>query len=132
MNQAVLFVSPHPETAATLASMLKPADLRLDYVPDLAAARACLGDHEYGVILTEAELPDGNWADALDLAYHAVSYPSVVVTHRLADDRFWAEVLNRGAYDLLAQPFDGGEVQRILRNACSQASGRSRLLTTIS
>jgi DNA-binding NtrC family response regulator len=124
MNYGVLFISPRQEDAAMLASMLAPVSLRLDHVPNLETARARLGQGSYGAVLTEAELPDGNWTDTLDLAYGAHSYPAVIVTHRLADDRFWAEVLNLGAYDLLAQPFDRGEVQRILHNACSQAPAK--------
>jgi DNA-binding response OmpR family regulator len=37
-----------------------------------------------------------------------------MVTSRLADERLWAEALNLGAYDVLAKPFDGREVIRIL------------------
>ena len=40
----------------------------------------------------------------------------------IPDARFWAEALNLGAYDLLAQPFYAPEVRRILYNACSRPS----------
>jgi len=43
--------------------------------------------------------------------------PFVVVTSRLADERLWAEALNRGAYDVLAKPFDGTEVIRTISSA---------------
>ena len=65
--------------------------------------------------------PDGMWTDVIDLTYDLGVFPAVIVTRRTADDLFWAEVLNLGAYDLLAQPFDQREVLRILTNACSQA-----------
>ena len=38
---------------------------------------------------------------------------------------FWAEALNLGAYDLLAQPFYEPEVRRILYNACSRPPARA-------
>jgi hypothetical protein len=38
----------------------------------------------------------------------------VVVTSRLADKRLWAEALNLGCYDVLPQPFDSGELFRVL------------------
>ena len=44
----------------------------------------------------------------------------VIVTDPNADVRFWAEALNLGAYDMLAQPFCETEVRRILSNACSR------------
>ena len=49
--------------------------------------------------------------------------PSVIVTSRLADDRLWAEVLNLGAYDVLAKPFDRTEAIRAV-GAAWRAWGR--------
>ena len=46
----------------------------------------------------------------------------VIVTDPQADARFWAEALNLGAYDLLAQPFYAPEVRRILYNACARSA----------
>jgi FixJ family two-component response regulator len=39
------------------------------------------------------------------------------VTSRLADEHLWVEALNRGAYDLLAKPFDVAELKRVLNSA---------------
>ena len=72
-----------------------------------------------GVVLTEAALPDGTWIDVLQLARGAVD-AAVIVTDRLADAHFWAEALNLGAYDVLAQPFYVSEVRRVLSNACTR------------
>ena len=43
--------------------------------------------------------------------------PWLIVSSRLADERLWAEVLNRGGYDLLATPFDADEVRHVLAYA---------------
>ena len=89
-------------------------------------ARAKLLQSHYGVILTEAGLPDGSWLDVLSLARSlAPGGPEVIVTDPYADARFWAEALNLGAYDLLAQPFYESEVRRILYNACSRIVPKS-------
>ena len=100
--------------------MLSPLPLVFDHVPDLRQARAKLRRRPYGVILTEAGLPDGSWLDILSLARNMAPGPEVIVTDPHADARFWAEALNLGAYDLLAQPFYESEVRRILYNACSR------------
>ena len=125
MNQRVLFLSSDCTDAGMLCGMLSPVSVSLDHVTSLAEARARLPQGAYGAILTEAQLPDGRWTDVLELTHELGVFPAVIVTERLADDRFWAEVLNLGAYDLLAQPFDTGEVRRILSNACSQTSAKS-------
>jgi len=122
MSQAVLFVSPHHADAATIATILRSTTLRLDHAASLQETRRLLLENSYGAILTEAHLPDGGWTDVLKLTFEVGVFPAVIVTHRFADDRFWAEVLNLGAYDLLAQPFDQGEVRRILAHACTQTS----------
>jgi DNA-binding response OmpR family regulator len=36
--------------------------------------------------------------------------PALIVADHLADERLWVEVLNLGAHDLLAKPFDVKEV----------------------
>ena len=115
----VLFISGRHEDARCLSQMLHALPLVLDHVETLLQARAKLQQEDYEVVLTEAALPDGNWLDAMRLARECPHEPEVIVTDPLADARFWAEALNLGAYDLLAQPFYEPEVRRILYNACS-------------
>jgi DNA-binding NtrC family response regulator len=50
--------------------------------------------------------------------------PNLIVTSRLADDELWAEVLNLGGYDVLAQPFDPQEVYRIVFQAWHEQKRR--------
>lgn len=120
MRTRILFVSERHEDARDLTRMLQDLPLVLDYAACLQQARTKLQQDAYEVLLTEAALPDGTWLDALQLARDSASEPEVIVTDPHADDRLWAEALNLGAYDLLAQPFDCAEVRRILANACSR------------
>jgi len=46
----------------------------------------------------------------------------LVVTSKLADESLWAEVLNLGGDDVLAQPFDHEEVTRVVRSAVRASS----------
>jgi DNA-binding NtrC family response regulator len=102
--------------------MLRTVSVALDHADGVQHARIMLQQATYDVILTEAALSDGRWLDVLQLAREIPSEPKVIVTDPLADARFWAEALNLGAYDLLAQPFYEPEVRRILYNACSRSS----------
>lgn len=120
MRPRVLFVSPHPEDARNLARMLGSMPLSFEHVKDIKQARAKLLEKGFGVILTEAKLPDGIWLDVLGLARQTSPDTEVIVTDSLADARVWSEVLNLGGYDMLAQPFYAPEVQRILSNACTR------------
>jgi two-component system, NtrC family, response regulator PilR len=120
MRSRILFISGRHEDARHLSRMLHKLPLKLEHVPSLHHARTRLRRQEYDVILTEAALPDGKWLDVLHLVRECPREPEVIVTDPQADARFWAEALNLGAYDLLAQPFYEPEVRRILYNACSR------------
>jgi len=120
MTSRVLFISGRQEDARSLSQMLHSLPVKLEHVESLRQARTRLHRLDYQVILTEADLPDGKWLDVLRLARECPRETEVIVTDRQADGRFWAEALNLGAYDLLAQPFYEPEVRRILYNACSR------------
>jgi DNA-binding NtrC family response regulator len=120
MRSRILFISGRLEDARRLSRMLHALPLTVEHVGSLQQARNLLRKNTYDVILTEAELPDGQWLDVLNLAREISRSVEVIVTDPQADARFWAEALNLGAYDLLAQPFYEPEVRRILYNACSR------------
>ena len=130
MKTGVLFVSPHREDATVLSRMLSSLPVPLEHVADLQHARATM-EAPYQVILTEATLPDGTWRDVLDMVRVVEPAPPVIVTDAAADARFWAEALNLGAYDLIAQPFATAEVRRILSYACSRLSDEARAATAV-
>src|SRR6266498_3125550 len=114
MTSGILFVSPYRKDAERLSRMLEPLNLVFDSVETVRQARAKLADASYEVVLTEAQLTDGEWLDVLEMAQEMRPRARVIVTDPLADGRFWAEALNLGAYDLVAQPFYESEVRRIL------------------
>jgi two-component system, NtrC family, response regulator PilR len=120
MRSRILYISQRSEDALLLSEMTRPLPLVLEHVESVQQARQRLQTQDYDVVLTEAELPDGKWLDVLHLVRESPHEPEVIVTDKQADARFWAEALNLGAYDLLAQPFYQPEVQRILYNACSR------------
>ena len=117
MYSGVLFVSPFPQDARSLTQMLNHVSLPLVHANSLKDAASKLETGKFQVVLTEANLEDGTWLDVLKMA--RLSNTEVVVTHPWADARFWAEAINMGAYDLLAQPFFPTEVRRVLTSASS-------------
>jgi two-component system response regulator PilR (NtrC family) len=120
MRSRILFLSERTSDAQRLTQMLRSLPLVLEHVPTLKQARIKLQQDRYDVILTESTLPDGRWLDVLHLARENPTELQVIVTDPFADAHFWAEALNMGAYDLLAQPFYEPEVRRILYNACTR------------
>ena len=131
MRSRILFISGRAEDARRLSGMLHALPLVLEHVPSLQQARNRINHQEYEVILTEAALPDGKWQDVLHLVRECPYETEVIVTDRQADACFWAEALNLGAYDLLAQPFYEPEVRRILYNACSRPPAREHGIAAV-
>ena len=76
--------------------------------------------------MCEALLPDGSWKDLLVGMERTKASPVLVVTSNIADESLWAEVLNLGGYDVLAQPFDRAEVIRVVESAMRASSDQSR------
>jgi len=120
MKSRILYVTGHREDARTVVEMLRALPLAVEHVRTLKQARARLLEKHFDVVLSDSSLTDGTWLDVLDLTRDISSQPQLIVTDPHADTRFWAEALNLGAYDLLAQPFFESEVRRILHNACSR------------
>jgi DNA-binding NtrC family response regulator len=81
-------------------------------------------DHSVQVIVAEADLPDGNWKDLLDIAANLPDPPQLIVFSHIADDILWAEVLNLGGYDVLPVPFAADEVLRTISLACGARTRR--------
>jgi DNA-binding NtrC family response regulator len=118
MHYGVLFVSPYPQDARSLAQMLHDDSLPVVHANSLKDAVSELENGNFQVVLTEATLEDGTWLDILRIARQTNT--ELVVTDPWADARFWAAAMNMGAYDVLAQPFFDAEVRRVLASASSR------------
>lgn len=69
------------------------------------------------MVLAEADGPGWDWKRVLNDLRGLEQPPPLIVTSRHADDRLWAEALNVGAYDVLSQPFERNEVERVIASA---------------
>jgi DNA-binding NtrC family response regulator len=110
----VLAVSPSESDHRSLAHIFGHTAWEFDTACSIEEASAKLLTTPTPVLLCEENLPDGTWKDLLALAERQANPCYVVVTSQCADDRLWAEVLNLGAYDVLAKPFDSKEVFRVV------------------
>jgi DNA-binding NtrC family response regulator len=110
----ILAVIPSSETRQALRSVFRSSNWRIVFTESVAETIRFLERDPTPVVLCEQKLADGTWRDLLDALAAVDSPPSVVLTSRLADAVLWAEALNRGCYDILAQPFDAAELFRVL------------------
>jgi len=114
----VLVISPDEEDHTSLRAVL-PAGWRLVSAHGFGDGVAVLRNSGAAVVVTECRLGERSWVDVLCETHGDDSRPTprLVVVSRLADERLWAEVLSRGAYDLLLKPLHHTEVNWVLTHA---------------
>jgi len=110
----VLAVSPIDRDHLALSRIFAHSDWGIVAVTSLQEAKDRLYDPSISVVICDRDLPDGSWQELLSELSSRETPPRLVVTSAQADDQLWAEVLNRGGYDVLAQPFDPTEVFRVV------------------
>jgi response regulator RpfG family c-di-GMP phosphodiesterase len=114
---AALAVSCHEEDLAFLRGVFDSTGWTLYEAPTLTKALILLKRRPVDLIITDRDLTDGCWRGLLDALKPLAAAPPLIVTSRLADEYLWAEVLNEGGYDVLAQPFESEEVVRVISAA---------------
>lgn len=111
-RKGVLLFSQTEKTRASLSAILVDSGWAVYTASSLREAVALLRKNDIPVAIA-----DGGWREILDAAGSRPNPPSVIVTAPFADEALWAEVLNLGGFDVLAQPFDANEVSRIAQAA---------------
>lgn len=108
----ILLVGAVEDTGHGERSVFSQLQWRTEQAQNCGEALPLIGRDIHQVIISERDLPDGNWKDVLEAAASRKNPPVLIVTSRLADEYLWAEVLNLGGYDVLAKPFNPDELRR--------------------
>jgi len=88
------------------------------------ASTLLLGENPPHLVFTEIVLPDGTWADIVNLAVKAQKHVNVIVVARLADVGFYLKTIVSGAYDFIVPPLTGHELTHVVRCAAENVSSR--------
>lgn len=108
----LLVVSESEQAHTSVSRALARLDWLIYSAHSSQEAADFLRGRDFGVVLCDCELSQGNWRSLLEDAHSVHNPPKLIVFCRYADVRLWAEVLNLGAWDLLTYPF---ETQELLR-----------------
>jgi DNA-binding NtrC family response regulator len=117
VSDRILLISPDPEDAVYMRGIVSTLGCQLESASDRHEAELALRRDVYGVVIAERELHDGDWRDVLSCLERYSYNPLLIVVSRLADERLWAEVLNRCGFDVLAKPFAHEEATRVIGHA---------------
>ncbi len=114
---SALAVGEYETDRLLLHDVFRSCGWRLFEARDRRHALECLYRNPVQVVIAESRLPKWNWRKVLNDLRRLPKPPQLVVTSRTADDYLWAEVLNMGGYDVLVQPFERDEVERVVASA---------------
>jgi DNA-binding NtrC family response regulator len=114
---SVLLIRPDPEDAVFMREIIASLNCQFESASNWHTAELALQRDIFGIIVAERDLPDGNWRDVLSCLERYSYNPLLIVISRLADERLWAEVLNRCGFDVLAKPFAYEEATRVIGHA---------------
>ena len=113
-----LLVVLTPQRRSQLLPLLEGQGLETEWAAGFQdAVRKLSGDSSYDLLLVDAELPDGGWRNLLLFVQNSGMTCEMIICARLEDRELWAETIQCGAYDLIAEPFERQEVTRIVCSA---------------
>ena len=110
------------ERRSTLVDALESCGIEVLPVRDCNEARRMLEAYPLvQAVVTDTTLPDGDWQRVLEIVEQGRRRIEVVVCSRLGDPKLWLDVLEQGGYDVLVQPYQREEIQRIVEAAASRS-----------
>ena len=113
----MLLLAGRESIHAALQRIFRHSSWHLRHVKTCYEAIEFAKSNETAVVICERDLPDGDWTTVFAKCEALPRRPNVIVTAAISDEALWAEVLNLGGYDVLAQPFDSIEVFRVVSSA---------------
>jgi DNA-binding NtrC family response regulator len=120
-----LLVHKHDAPLETLNHALRRQSMRTEQAQTCEEAALWLAGPDTPVLVfTGVELPDGTWADVVRLAERAPIPVNVIVVSRLADIRTYIEVLQCGAFDFIAPPFEPTALAHVVSCAVGNVATR--------
>lgn len=118
---SVLLALPSDRCRSLLPKLQIPRT-RIFMVDDCRGAQRVLAENpDIELIITGLSLDDGNWCDVLNYVVDRGHHAEIIVSSPVASQTLWSEVLWRGAYDLLLEPYDFEEVGRLVDGALRAA-----------
>ncbi|MFN7923089.1 MAG: hypothetical protein U0Q16_23505 [Bryobacteraceae bacterium] len=109
-----------------LGRILARSNWRPLWASSIGEAERLLLSSPSGVVVCEAELPDGRWQDLAARTARQGLHPLIVVASRLADEELWTAVLTFGGFDLVAMPFHERELLGSVAQAWRQCRANAR------
>ena len=124
MPKRILVVEDDKHLLALLERRLRMAGYEVVGVMDLHSARRQVRLAPPDLVLLDIQLPDGHGLDLLEALKEEVPEADTVVMTGLADLSVAIRVMQEGAYDFLAKPFDGDAILEVVGRCFKDQAAR--------
>jgi DNA-binding NtrC family response regulator len=115
--EKTLVLEPDPVLRQDIAARLTERGVDATCVDGLSEGLARLDEEPFDLIITEAQLPDGNDAELFAQLHGRPGAPAVVVLASFASAESAVAALRHGAFVCLPKPFAGADLAVVLRRA---------------
>ena len=116
-----LLIDDHSETFQSLRQALKALSVDTYSVDNLKDAQDLVAQCKPQMIFTTSSVGDRSWMSIQRLAETANAPFSVIVVGAIPDTKLYLSVMERGAFDFIAPPFERESLNFVVCSAASQA-----------
>ena len=112
-----LLIHDQSEPFESLRRTLKDLSVETYSIATCKEARDLIPQCKPHIIFTESSIADGAWTSIFNMAEAADVPLSVIVVGASPDMRLYLSVMNRGAFDFVAPPFEHEALNFVVRSA---------------
>jgi DNA-binding NtrC family response regulator len=123
-----LLVHDHSEPFESLRRTLRDLSVETYTVATCKEAADLISHCRPHIVFTEHAVADGSWVSILNAADSADVPLSVIVVGAFPDMRLYVSVMERGAFDFVAPPFEHEPLKYVLRSAALHTHRRREAL----
>ena len=119
-----LLIHDRREPFDDLRRTLKDLSIETYSVETCQEAKTLISQCRPQIIFTENSLPDGSWVSIQEMAEEAAVPLSVIVVGKIPDTRHYLSVMERGAFDFVAPPFEHKPLSCVVQSAAKDVHRR--------
>lgn len=123
-----LLVHDHPEPFESLKQTLKDLSVGSYSVRTCKEAGDLISYCKPKIIFTESAVADGSWMSVVNKAEEAEVPLSVIVVAPQPDPQLYTNVMERGAFDFVAPPFEHEPLSQLVQSAAEETQRRREMV----
>jgi DNA-binding NtrC family response regulator len=110
----VLFVTGNRHDHESLSALLAGTAWGLSHAWNCAEVMRAVQRGSFPIIVLGSDVPEEDWANILEFANQQIPPSKIIAVSGFSQEVRWQGLLDRGAYDILARPYQAGETFQVM------------------